>query len=56
MCDDITAGTRLHYIDAHHVQGGRGKDEARREIQPMRGMRHLDAVRIPVGYAKDSDH
>jgi len=22
MCDDITAGTRLHYIDAHHVQGG----------------------------------
>jgi len=21
MCDDITAGARLQYIDAHHVQG-----------------------------------
>jgi len=45
MCDDITAGTRLHYIDAHHVQGGGAcldRLDVREEAGPRLGT--LDGV------------
>ncbi len=40
MCDDITAGSRLQYIDAHHVQGaGASLDrlDVREEAGPRLG-------------------